>query len=507
MSKQNKKLVFTILISGVGALVSYVVNFLITPYITEHLGIEAYSFISIAYASVNYASILTVALTAYSVRYISVSYHEGKLDDANKFFSSAIAACMILSVVLFAVAIPVISNLETLLNIPYSLVGPVKILFVFVIVNFLIVTMSTPLDSAPYIKNRLDITGIIKVISKLIDAAVVLFLFWVFPANVWYAPVGAVIGSLVIMIGDVILTRRLTPDLQLKIRCISLSKIKDLLNNGIWSSINQLGNVLNSGLDLLISNLLLSGMATGQIAVAKSIETIFTTLSSTVSQPFQPILIKSYAQDSMDKFLKELSKAMRICGFFGAASFAGFFALGRVYYKLWLPAEDYVILHLLTVIAVCNQVTDSISKPVYFVYSLTLKNKIPCFVTIAAGFLNVVSMFLLLKYTNMGAFAIVITTAVIMVSLNIFFHPLYAAKCLKINPAFFYKILIRYIVAVGIMTTAFILIASLMSPKSWITLVISAVTMILLGGGIYMMCILPSKEWKALADCFPPQKH
>ena len=52
---------------------------------------------------------------------------------------------------------------------------------------------------------------------------------------------------------------------------MSFSKIKNLLKNGIWNSLNQLGNELNSGLDLLISNLMLSAVAMGQISVVKNI--------------------------------------------------------------------------------------------------------------------------------------------------------------------------------------------------------------------------------------------
>ena len=56
-------------------------------------------------------------------------------------------------------------------------------------------------------------------------------------------------------------------------------------------------------------------------------------------------------------------------------------------------------------------------------------------------------MYFLLKYTDMGAYAVVITTAVIMVAINMVFNPIYAAKCLSINPIFFYKILLKHIIA------------------------------------------------------------
>ena len=115
---------------------------------------------------------------------------------------------------------------------------------------------------------------------------------------------------------------------------------------------------------------------------------------------------------------------MRICGFFGALAFAGFVALGKLYYQLWMPTQDSDMLLILTIITVMNNITDSILRPVYYVSTLTVKNKIPCWVTIAGGVLNVISMYFLIKYTNMGIYAVVITTAVIMISINLFFNPI-----------------------------------------------------------------------------------
>lgn len=61
---------------------------------------------------------------------------------------------------------------------------------------------------------------------------------------------------------------------------------------------------------------------------------------------------------------------------------------------------SYLINFLLT-----PYITDNIGmRPIYYVYTLTLKNKLPCWITIAGGFLNVVSMYVLLKYTQMGVY-------------------------------------------------------------------------------------------------------
>lgn len=112
--------------------------------------------------------------------------------------------------------------------------------------------------------------------------------------------------------------------------------------------------------DLVISNLMLTGVQTGQIAVAQTINAMFSTLYATVFQPFQPQLLKVYASGNVKNFTNELEKTMKICGMFSNIAFAGFTSLGMLYYKLWLPAQDTKTLYWLTFIAVSLSITAGI---------------------------------------------------------------------------------------------------------------------------------------------------
>lgn len=82
----------TIVISGLSVVISYLINFFLTPFITDNIGMGAYGFVSIANNVVTYAGIITVALTSFVVRYVSVSYHRNNIDEANQYYSSAIFA-------------------------------------------------------------------------------------------------------------------------------------------------------------------------------------------------------------------------------------------------------------------------------------------------------------------------------------------------------------------------------------------------------------------------------
>ena len=291
MNKNNLRIATAIIVSGLGVFISYLINFLLTPYITDNIGIEAYGFVSLAKNFVNYAQIATIAITSFVVRYISVSYHERKMQEANEYYSTSVIACVALAGVIFISALLLITKIDLLLNVPQNLIFSVKLLFLIVFLNFVLTTATTPFTTAAYIKNRLDITGIIKIIAYLVDAGVMVILFINCTPNVWFVGMGSLAASVVTFICTYILSKKLVPELVFNKDFFSVSKLKNLVGNGIWNSLNSLGNELNSGLDLIISNLFLNGVATGQIAVVKTIVTMFSMLYVVVYQPFEPNFI------------------------------------------------------------------------------------------------------------------------------------------------------------------------------------------------------------------------
>lgn len=133
------------------------------------------------------------------------------------------------------------------------------------------------------------------------------------------------IAQLVIFGGDYYIYKKYTPELKIKRKNVSFKAIKKLVVNGIWNSINSLGNTLNSGLDLIVTNLWLSDLAMGQIAITKTISSIFMSFNQLLAQPFQPLLLKSYSDRNKNKLVSELKLSMKLTSLFSSIVFAGFF--------------------------------------------------------------------------------------------------------------------------------------------------------------------------------------
>ena len=240
--------------------------------------------------------------------------------------------------------------------------------------------------------------------------------------KLYYIGVGLIISSLIILFSSCYITKKYTPNLIVNKSNFKISIVKKLLSQGIWNSLNNLGNMLNSGLDLLVTNIMLGSVAMGQVSVVKTMTSIFSCIYVIINQPFQPSLLKDYASYNIEKLIKDLKTSVVYSGFFSNLFFACIVGYGFEYYKLWVPSQDCGLLYKLTIIATATSILEGAVYPLYYIYTLTVKNKIPCIITIVGGIINVIGMCILIPYFQNGIFIVFLTTASIMLVIRGFVH-------------------------------------------------------------------------------------
>lgn len=502
MKKENgyQSLLNAILTSGVAVILSYLINFFLTPFITDTVGTEAYGYVTLAKTMVSYASIITVGFTAFMVRYITLEYYKKQYKESSSYFSSSIAAVSVISIVILVIAGMGVAFMDKWLVIDEEMVDSVKVLFILVFLNFCLTTFIVPYTSSCYIKNKLSVYNTLKTASYCVEAVILYLLFKNFSTEIWYVGIGLLAASLTILSGCVITTKRLTPEIMFDRKLISLGKVKNLANNGIWQSVNSLGTVLNSGLDLFITNQMLSGLAMGQLSIAKTIGSMFSIMYSTISQAFQPRMMKAYAANDTEHLIKELKFAMRVNGFFSGCAFAGFLALGTLYYRLWIPNQDYEFIFYLTIVTILTSIAEGAIYPAYFINTLTTKKMIPCFITILSGLLNVTGMYFLLKYTGIGVYAVVWTTTVLSFLINLVFNPIYCAVTLKLPWYTLYSTIARHLIGCIGMCIIFKMIDIMINPVGWFMLIGTAILCCVFGVIIYFVVATDFQEKRIIIN-------
>lgn len=86
--KKNKRLTINIVATCISFIVSFGISFFLTPFIVKSLGAAAYGFVGLTNTIISYTELVTVALNALAGRFITIEYVRGRIDNANKYFSS-----------------------------------------------------------------------------------------------------------------------------------------------------------------------------------------------------------------------------------------------------------------------------------------------------------------------------------------------------------------------------------------------------------------------------------
>ena len=254
---KDKALIINTIASFVTFIVGLGIAFFFTPFLTDTVGEEAYGFVSLGNNVINYITILTVALNSVAGRFITIEYHQGRRKKPMNIFhlyNGKYSDHTGYS----SVAVPVILNAEKLLDIPVELEESVKLLFFFILFNFIITLISTVYNVATFITNRLYLSSIANIVTALLRVFLMCLLFGMLPPNVAYIGIVTCICTFVGLVMNMYYTRLLVPDIRLKKCYVHWIKVKELISAGMWNSISRLSQVLSDGLDLVITNIWIS---------------------------------------------------------------------------------------------------------------------------------------------------------------------------------------------------------------------------------------------------------
>lgn len=114
--------------------------------------------------------------------------------------------------------------------------------------------------------------------------------------------------------------------------------------------------------------------------------------------------------------------------------------------------------------------------------------------TILGGCCNILGMYILIHYTNLGIYAVQLTTAGVATFMGLIFNPLYSAYCLKFPIYIFYPTLGRHIITCIVMGVAFFGLAKLAQHAGWLGLIACACVEVLVGAAIYFVLMFSKAE-------------
>ncbi len=488
-------------VNMIAAVVSFVINtginFILTPILVRELGSDTYGFIGLANNFVQYATIVTVALNSMSGRFISIEYNKGNIENASKYFSSVLIADMFLAAVMLLVSAVVVLNLDSLLQIPPGLESAVKLTFAITFITFILSIVTAIFTTAAFVKNRLYLNSIRDIIGNAIKVIIILVLFSFFPAKLYFLAVASLAAGIFLLAANITVKRKILPDVKMNPKLFDMSYVKTILSSGIWNSITNLSNALNTGLDLLICNLTLGPAPMGLLSISVTVPHCISQLITTLANIFTPRFTILYAKDLKEKLVEEAKYSQKIVSLIMSVPLAGFIAYGVDFYKLWQPTkthDEVFLIWVLTVLACISYISMCHTRTLYPLFTVCNKLKANVLVSLVIGVVTVGSVLLLIHFTPLGVYAIAGVSSVLLSLKSMIFVPLYASHILNVKKTVFYPTIIRGWICFGVLCGLFYAVSLFFHAKSWLSFLIICLVSGLIGYIISVPLILSKSE-------------
>lgn len=468
---RNKQLAINMFYQVVGFIISMGITFVLTPFIIKSLGLEAYGFIGLSNNIIGYLQLATVALNSMAGRFVTIAYHKGNIEDANRYFTSVFYSnCIFAFLILLASAILFI-YLEKFITIPSYLVLDVKVLFLLMTFNAAGTIVFNLYSISTFIKNRLDISNIRQFVSTLLNAIVLYISFAFFKSHLWYIGIASLISFLYLTIVNICICKKLTPELCVKSSFFDLSKIKELLSSGVWNLTSKLSDILQRGLDLLFANWWINASAMSVLSITTNVPFIILSFFSLLSSTFAPSMTADFAKGDISSIKNDLSKSIRILSVCMLLPLSILYVYGDVFYSLWVPSENSQLLQWLTISGTIALLFTSPLECFWNVFTITNKIKgssIFMFINSLAVFFTVIFALQLSDNITIKMFIIAGTRSIWGVLRGIIFLPIYSAYCLNMKWNAFYPLIIKPILGLFATLCLAFCFRIIYIPTSWI---------------------------------------
>ncbi|WP_254020568.1 lipopolysaccharide biosynthesis protein [Mesorhizobium escarrei] len=459
------------------------------PFLVSNLGVAAYGMIALSSSLVMYGALVGTSLNVSITRFLAIDLNQGNTVSANGTFNTALALSAIACSALLVPVGILTYFLPALFNVPTGLERATQFLFASVGAAFLVTILSSNFGVASLIRHRFDLRNIVLSLTLLTRVGTIALCFMVWPASLWHVAAAFVISALIGLAGDVVVWRRLTPELQLNYRSIDRHHFRALANLGGWSAVNQTGALLLMQVDLLIVNAMFGAEMTGRYGAVLLIPALIHTLTEAVATVLSPAIMARYAVDDIEGMRRIAHHSVKLLAVALALPVGLLCGFGGPLLHLWLGPE-FAQLDVLLILLVGHLAVNLAIRPLLYVVTAYNRVKVQGLVTLALGFANIGLAIALARWSGWGIAGVAAAAAIVWTIKNCLFLSSYCAVLLRLPWWSFYAPLTAG--ALGTLAIGFAgrFISQLWWPPNWLALGAMAVTIAVFYSIIaYFLCL------------------
>ncbi len=488
--------------------VQFIISFYISPVIVSGVGTAAYGYIGLANDFVSYAGIIASVFNSVAARFIANAFYQKEYEKANKYFNSLIVTNIILSILLSVVGLIVIPNLNYIISIPNELIVDVKITFALTFVAYIVTLLTTIFTTSTFVSNRTDIQGVRTIIQHIVRFTLIIIFLNFVSIKLYWVSLAMLIATVVVAIMNVRLTKILTPELKIDLKDARLQYALELARSGCWMALSSISTILLRGLDLTIANKLLGEYEMGILSIARTFPNNITAIIGTIAPIFTPVFIAYYAQKKEKELDKKIKESIVTCAVIMFIPITGFIVYSNDFYSLWqssLQAEQVKLVSMLSTITVVQAYFNSTTSTLAQLSVVANKLKVPVFISLFCGVVSVTLDIVLITYTNLGIYAIVVSPTIVMIIRYVVFNAFYGAYCVNKPKWYYIGDVIKTWITIPVLFILLTFIRKVIPVYSWGSFLLSVTVSAVVGYGMMLViyqCKIIKKIIKRLLHQF-----
>lgn len=359
------------------------------PFLVSNLGLAAYGMLSLANSLVLYLAIVTDSLNGSVFRYLGIDLSQGDVASANRTFNSALALALLACCVLLVPVAVTCYLLPLMFQVPPDLVAATRLLLVAVGVTALTALVGGVFGVSSLIRHRFDLRNIVRSLVALCRIGVVALLFAAGSPSLVHVGIGLILAAAIGLAGDILLWRKLTPELSIDHCLIESARFRPLIGLGAWSAINVIGVLLIMQIDVIIVNQLLGPEATGRYASVLLFPVLIYTLGEAVLPVLSPAIMAHYATGEKQALQDLARRSVRLLAVGLALPIGLLCGMGAPLLTLWLgPA--FADLETVLLLLVAPLTINLATRPLSYVLTAYNEVRVQGLVTLALGAANIV---------------------------------------------------------------------------------------------------------------------
>ena len=437
-NEAKRRIVRNVSTNMLAVFISGIVGIWLIPYLIRHLGVEVYGMIPLVVSFTTYFNLFTMSISNTLRRFIAIHLGRDELEQSNLYFSSALYALVIVCGTLLIPVIVLSVSFSKIFQVPAGFETDTGWLFFFVASSSLITSVTSPFLISTFVTHRFDLRNGVRILGKFLQVIILVLCFKYLSPSLEYFGLSLLAMSFFVMGCSILLTRFLTPQLQVNRRLFNWGALREMRHMSVWITVNQVGELLYLSVSFIVINVFLGPEQVGRYGVIAQWVVLLVSLGVAISTVFTPIAYEYIARNDIGGVVRQTKRATKFVGMCLALPVGLLCGLSTPLLERWLGASFSVLSPLVWVLVGPRVVTMAVI-PMLSISKGMNKVRMPAIVTIAGGATSVVVSIILVLFTDLGIYGVAMASMLCLVTMNVLFVPIYCAMIAGAPMSVFYK--------------------------------------------------------------------